>query len=351
MNSAQQSRPPGSVVLALGEVMVRLSPPGVGRLETARSLELHVGGGEYNVVHALSRFGWPAAFVTRLPDHELSRAVLHQARAAGLATPWMTLVPYDGVGRSDRLGLNFTEVGAGNRGGLALFDRGHSAAAAIGPRDFDWPVVVDGARWFHASGIFPVLAPHCADALEAALAAARRAGATVSYDLNYRASLCPPAEAAAINRRMLAHVDVLVGSPEGFEWLLADGTPPVRERPVREVVAEVSARFPGLRLVAGTCRTVHSASCHSLSGFLDREGDWTLDEGWQDLEVVDRVGTGDAFTAGLVHGQLSGWSSDRTLRFALAHAALVHTTRGDTSEFTVGEVEQAASSGGAAMRR
>jgi len=339
------------VVIALGEVMLRLSPPGAGRLESSRVLEVDVGGGEYNVVHALARFGWPAAFVTRVPDHELSRVVLHHARAAGMDTRWMTQVPYDGVGHAARLGLNFAEIGVGIRGGLALFDRGHSAAAAIGPGDFDWPAMIgDETRWFHASGIFPVLAANCADALESALAAARRAGATVSYDLNYRASLCSPAEAAAINRRMLAHVDVLVGSPEGFEWLLADGAP-VSGRSVREAVEAVRVQYPGLRMVAGTCRTVHSASRHDLSGFFHREGEWVTDDGWRDLEVVDRVGTGDAFTAGLIHGFLSGWPPARSLRFALAHAALVHTTRGDTSQFTVSDVENAAMPGTGAMRR
>ncbi|MCW5557773.1 MAG: sugar kinase [Verrucomicrobiae bacterium] len=338
-------------VIALGEVMIRLSPPGAGRLESARTLEVDVGGGEYNVVHALARFGWPAAFVTRLPDHELSRVVWAHARAAGLETRWMLPAPHDGVGRSGRLGLNFAEIGAGVRGGLVLFDRGHSSASQFRPEDVDWSAVFgSGARWFHASGIFPVLAPNCADTLEAALVAARGAGLTVSYDLNYRASLCPPETAAAINRRMLKHVEVLVGSPDGFEWLLADRAPSAG-RPASEIVKSLRTQFPGLKVVAGTVRTVRSATRHELAGFFHREGEWTADPGWPDLEVLDRVGTGDAFSAGVIHGLLSGWPPDRTLRFALAHAALVHTIRGDTSQFTVSEVEALAGAGGAAMRR
>jgi len=351
MSSPERSPSPAPAVVALGEVMIRLSPAGAGRLESARTLEVEVGGGEYNVVHALARFGWPAAFVTRLPDHELSRLVWHHARAAGLETRWMTPVPYDGVGRSGRLGLNFVEIGAGLRGGLVLFDRGHSSASQFRPEDVDWTAVFGaGTRWFHASGIFPVLAPSCADTLEAALVAARRAGLTVSFDLNYRASLCPPETAARINRRMLEHVDVLLGSPDGFEWLLAD-RPASTGRPVSGIVEALRAQFPGLQVVAGTSRTVRSATRHDLAGFLHREGVWTEDGGWPDLEVLDRVGTGDAFSAGLIHGLLSDWPSDRTLRFALAHAVLVHTIRGDTSQFTVSEVEALAGAGGAAMRR
>ena len=202
----------------------------------------------------------------------------------------------------------------------------------------------------HASGIFPALAEDCARALEEALVVARRFGATVSFDLNYRSALCTPAEAAVLNQRLVGIADVLIGSPEGLECLLGDAGAG-KCRPVGTLAAAVRERFPGLRIVAGTCRTVHSASRNDLSGFLLSEHGWVEDPGWPDLGVVDRVGTGDAFSAGLIHGVLSGWAPPRTLRFALTHAALVHTTRGDTSQFTAGEVEVRMTGTPAAMQR
>lgn len=349
MSIPEQVRIP--VVVGVGEVMVRLSPPGAGRLEFSRTLEVDVGGGEYNVVHALARFGWPAAFVTRLPDHALSRFVLDHARSAGIDVSHIALVPYDGVGRADRLGVYFAEIGAGVRGGQAIFDRGHSAASGFGAESVDWGRMFGpGVRWFHAGGIFPVLSPGCAETLVRALAMAAARGLETSYDLNYRSALASAGMAAAVNRRMLPHVTHLIGSPEGFAWILAGENEP-ENRPLDEVLATLHRRYPRLRCIAGTIRRVRSGSRHDLSGFLWQDGALVEDAGFEDFEVVDRVGTGDAFSAGVVHGCLSGWPSPRTLRFALAHAVLVHTTRGDTSQFAVAEIEELAAGQGAAMRR
>ncbi len=354
MNAHSVSKPAPDLspeVLALGEVMLRLSPPGNGRLEFSPSLEVDVGGGEYNVAYALARLGRKTGFVTRLPEHPLSQLVLNHARAAGMDARHMQVVPYDGVGRTDRLGLYFAETGVGARGGLALFDRGHSAASRMQPGDVDWSTAFSGnCRWFHASGIFPVLGPNCADLLELALRTAREKNVRTSYDLNYRAALSPPAVAAGINRRLVALCDVLIGSPEGLHWLLADA-PPAENAPLPELVAAVHQRFSNLRLIAGTQRTVHSGTRHDLGGFWWQDGQWCQDPGFSNFEIVDRIGTGDAFSAGILQGQLEGWTPERTLRFALAYAVLVHTTRGDTSQFSLAEIEHVARGGGAAIQR
>ena len=249
------------------------------------------------------------------------------------------------------MGLYFAEVGAGVRGGLAVFDRGHAAAANMQPTDEEWPALfAGGCQHFHAGGIFPVLGPNCAETLHTVLTAAKAAGVQVSYDLNYRASLCAPGTAARINQRMVALTDVLIGSVEGFTWLLAGTGEPIR-RPLAGLVEAVGERFPNLKIIAGTCRTVRSGSRHDLAGFVWQAGQLTEDPGFSDFEIVDRVGTGDAFSAGLLHGFLRGWPVERSLRFALAHAVLVHTTRGDTSQFSEADVVELAGGGGAAMRR
>lgn len=342
---------PPAEILALGEVMLRFSPPGNGRLEFATSLEVDVGGGEYNVAYALARLGWRTGFVTRLPDHPMSRLVINHARAAGMDARHMHLVPYDGVGRSERLGLYFAEAGVGARGGMALFDRGHSAASRMKVTDIDWPKALGGGcRWFHASGIFPVLGPNCADVLELALRTAAKEKVVTSYDLNYRAALCDPATAAAVNRRLVALTDVLIGSPEGLVWLLADDPPPAGLS-LSALVDAVHVRFPNLKTIAGTQRTVHSGTRHDLGGFWWQAGHWWQDPGFSNFEIVDRIGTGDAFSAGVVHGLLHGWESAKSLRFALAYAVLVHTTRGDTAQFTAAEIEHVAAGGNAAIQR
>ena len=176
------------------------------------------------------------------------------------------------------------------------------------------------------------------------------AGVTISYDLNYRASLSPPGMAAAINHRMVASADVLIGSDEGFAWLLARGEEPVSQ-PRSELLKALGQRYPNLKSIAGTVRTVRSGSRHDLAGFVWQGGVLTEDAGFADFEIVDRVGTGDAFSAGLLHGFLRGWAVARSLRFALAHAVLVHTLRGDTSQFSEADVAEVAGGGGTVMRR
>ena len=339
-------------LMALGECMIRLSPPGHGRVEFARSLEVDVGGGEYNAAYAAGRLGWRTAFASKLPENPVADIILNHARAVGMSVDHVALEPHDGLGRTNRVGLYFAEIGVGVRGGMALFDRGHSSASQMTPTDVDWSAVFqrEGVRLLHSGGIFAVLSESTRATLQAAVTAARAAGTLVSYDLNFRASLATPERAAEINREFVAQCDVLIGSPDGFRALLHSGAPDPRSG-TAELVTAVSRAFPNLKLIAGTERTVHQGHRHDLGGFVGVGTRFGQGRDYRDLEIVDRVGTGDVFSAGILHGLLSGLPLGRTLDFALAYAALVHTTRGDTSQFRAGEIQALADGASASMRR
>lgn len=329
--------------------MVRLSPPHHGRIEFAKSFEIDVGGGEYNVAYACARLGLRAAFASKLPENPLAEIILNHARSAGMDVSHVAREPHDGVGRSNRVGLYFAEIGVGVRGGMALFDRGNSSAAQMRPADVDWRRLfgAEGVRWLHTGGIFAVLSDSTRETIHRAFQEAKAAKTVVSYDLNFRPALADSVKAAAINRTFIAESDVLIGSPDGFRALLGGDAPEKTDA----LIGAVAQAFPNLRLIAGTERTVHQGNRHDLAAFVWIDGKLSLAEPYRDLEIVDRVGTGDAFAAGIVHGMLTGRSLEQTLDFALAYAALVHTTRGDTSQFTAAEIQAVADGASAVMRR
>lgn len=331
--------------------MLRLSPPGHGRLEFARHLEVDVGGGEYNVAHAMARLGHATGIVTALPDNELSRIVLQHARAAGMSTEHVRLNPFDGVGRTGRLGLYFAEIGIGPRGGLAMFDRAGSDASRMRPEDVDWDAVMSRTRRFHCSGIFPVLSDTTRATLRTAVAAAVRHGVSVSYDLNFRSKLCTAAAAAEVNREFAVASKVLLGSPEGFAALIDGGTGTADCTREDTLVAGLRERFPGLETIAATRRVVRSGSRHDLSGWLWTGGELHRSRVWSEVEIEDRVGSGDAFAAGILHGLSRGLSPQATVDFGVAYAVMLHTTRGDTSQFTEAEILTAMNDTSAAMKR
>jgi 2-dehydro-3-deoxygluconokinase len=337
-------------LVALGECMLRLSPPGAGRIEFARSFDIDVGGGEYNVAYAAARLGLRAAFLSKLPDNPLAAIILNHARAAGVDVRHVALETHDGVGRANRVGLYFAEIGAGVRGGMALFDRGHSSASQMRPSDVNWDQLFarERVRWLHTGGIFAVLSDSTRQTMRAALTAAAASRTVVSYDLNYRPALSSAAEAAVINRDFVSQADVVFGSPEGFRTLVPGLGPNATDE---QLALGMAARFPQLRVIAGTRRQVQSASRHDLGGFLWVQGQLTIGREFRDLEVIDRVGTGDAFAAGIAAGLLQDWPAARTVDFALAHAALVHTTRGDTSQFSIADISELAAGADASMRR
>lgn len=346
-------------VVALGEVMLRLDP-GEGRIRTARRFDVWEGGGEYNVARSLRAvFGHRAGVVTALVDNEIGRLVENLVLQGGVDTSLIRWEPFDGLGRAGRNGLNFTERGFGVRGALGVSDRAGTPTSALRPGVVDWDDLFGrrGVRWFHTGGVFAGLSPGTAEVAEEAMTAARRHGTVVSFDTNYRPSLWADRGgsegARALCARLAQHVDVLVGHPGD---LTPDGDPPTGQDPHERFAAEVAAlaeRLPRLAVVATTLRTVHSADDNDWQGIA-----WSADAGVvtsvarDHLAVLDRVGGGDGYAAGLVHGLLEGADLKTCVELGAAHGALAMTTPGDTSMASRAEVEALAhGAGSAAVRR
>jgi 2-dehydro-3-deoxygluconokinase len=352
-------------VVALGEVMLRLDP-GEGRIRNARRLSVWEGGGEYNVARGLRRcFGLRSTIVTALVDNEVGRLVEDCMLQGGVDTSHVLWRPFDGTGRDLRNGLNFTERGFGVRGAVGVSDRGHTAAAALRAGDIDWHELfsVEGARWFHTGGVFAALSGTTPDVIAEAIAAARAGGATVSYDLNYRPSLWKAAggvdAARAVNRELVRHVDVLIGNEEDFTACLGLEVMGVDENlrgldpsAFETMIGDATAEFPNLQVVATTLREVQSATRNDWGAVA-----WSVGSGFvqatprRDLEILDRVGGGDSFVAGLVYALLEGMDLADAVEWGAAHGALAMTTPGDTSTATLAEVRALVGGAGARVRR
>jgi 2-dehydro-3-deoxygluconokinase len=350
--------------LSLGEVMLRLDP-GELRIRTTRSFAAWVGGGEYNVARGLRRtFGLRTAIVTALVDNEVGRLIEDGILQGGVDVAHIRWLPFDGVGRGARNGLNFTERGFGIRGAVGVSDRGHTAASLLAAGEIDWESIFGGigVRWFHTGGIFAGLSDSTPAVIEEAITAARRHGTVVSYDLNYRPSLWEAhdgrSRAQAVNRRLAALVDVLVGNEEDFTACLGievPGNAPDLARLSPEgyeaMLAEVALQFPNVRVVAATLRTVRSASINGWGALAWADGRIHSAVDRPDLEILDRVGGGDSFVAGLVYGLLEIGDLSAAVEYGAAHGALAMTTPGDTSMATLAEVEQLVKGAGARIRR
>ncbi|GAA3808809.1 sugar kinase [Streptomyces coacervatus] len=342
-------------VVALGEVMLRLDP-GEGRIRTARSFQVWEGGGEYNVVRGLRRcFGWRTAVVSSLADNAVGRLVEDLILQGGVDTSLIRWIPDDGIGRTARNGLNFVERGYGIRGALGVSDRAHTAVSHLRKGDFDWDAVFSaGVRWFHTGGIFAGLSDTTLDVADEAMAAARRHGVTVSYDPNYRPSLWAgrggPERAREADLRLARHADVIVGA------LGMAGTYPGQTRigddEVADTLAELAGLLPAAKVLATTLRGVPSAGVNDWSSAA-----WSAETGFipgprmAGLQVLDRIGSGDAFAAGLIHGLLAGADLGSALAYGTAHGALAMTTPGDVSMASLAEVEALIAGGSAHVRR
>ncbi|MFQ6048235.1 MAG: sugar kinase [Phycisphaerae bacterium] len=333
--------------LALGETMIRLSPPGRGRIEFAPYFEAWVGGGEYNVAYALARYGLRTGWVSRLVDNPLGRFIVNHARAAGVDCSEVVWVPYDGVGRADRIGLNFTEVGTSIRASVTMYDRGHSACSHMKPGEVDFERIFKkrGVRWFHTGGIFTALSPDCAKVNRQAMQAAHEAGTVVSYDLNFRSTLWSSEQAIATTRELVPYIDVLIGNEEDFQKVLGFSIEGVdeslRELPIesyKQMVRRVVQTYPNLKAVGTTLREVISGLINNWSAILYYDGQFYESRRYERLEIEDRVGGGDGFASGFTYGFLTGMSPQESVELGAANGAMLQTTRGDTCMVTLQEV-------------
>lgn len=347
-------------MLSLGETMIRLSPPGHQRIELTPCFEAYVGGGEYNVSYALSRFGLRTGWVSRLVDNPLGAFIRNHGQAAGVDFSHVIWVRYDGVGRENRIGLNFTEVGTGVRPSLTLYDRGHSAASHMKTGEVDWKEIFgkSGVRWFHTGGIFTALSDSCAEVALEALKAAHDAGTIVSYDLNFRSKLWTSERAIDVTRRLMPYITVLIGNEEDFQKVLGfqvEGADEhLKELPVdsyKKMVKEVMCEYKHLKAVGTTLREVHSGLRNNWSAILYFDGKFYESRKYNNLEIEDRVGGGDGFCSGMIYGLLNSSSPEDCVNLGAAHGALAQSTRGDTSMITMAEVMHVMEGGSARIKR
>ena len=340
-------------LVSLGEVMLRLDP-GDERISSARHFRAWEGGGEYNVARGLKRcFGMDTAIVTALADNPIGRLIEDLMLQGGVSQKYLRWVPYDGVGRTVRNGLNFTERGFGIRAPLGCSDRGGTAVSQLEPGEIDWEQIfhTDGARWFHAGGIFCALSETAPLVAQEAMEAAKRAGAIVSYDLNYRASLWKAiggkSKAQETNRRLAPLVDVVLGNEEDFTAALGFAVDGLDEHHSRldpnnfkRMIEKVVHEFPNLALIATTLRYARTATLNDWGAMCCYDGEFYEARVREHLEIYDRVGGGDSFASGLIYGFLSGKDPQWAVDCGAAHGALAMTTPGDTTMATFAEVLQ-----------
>lgn len=346
-------------LVSLGGVVLRLDP-GVVPFHRARRVALHVSGGEYNVAANLaSCFRLRAAIATAMVEYPVGGLVDEQIRAMGVVPIYRTF-DHDGV-RGPNIATVFSDRGFGVRAPAVFYNRSDEAAARLGPGAFDWPTIfAAGVRWFHSGGIFAALSLTTADLIVEAMEAAHRAGAIVSFDLNYRdkiwASQGGRDRARAVLARVLEHVDVLVGNEEDLQQGLGVPGPEMKSGSRLDpstfltMIEHVVERFPRLKVVATTLREVQSANRHSWSAVAWVEGQAHVAPVLE-LDVYDRVGGGDGFAAGFFYGLLTGSEAEDALRLGWAHGALVATYPGDTTMATVDEVRALARGDSARIQR
>lgn len=324
-------------VIAFGEVMVRLAPPHFQRLEQARSLDVEIGGAELNTAAGLVRLGRSAAWVSRVPDSPLGKLVTNRVREIGVSDHF---VQYAADGRC---GVYFLEFGAAPRASSILYDRKDSAISRVQCGMFDWPTIFTGAKWLHVSGITAALSPGAAEVVDEAMHAARAAGVKVCFDLNYRAKLWPQERAAEVLGLLLPQVDALIASEADAEHLFG-----ITGGDFTEVAAALVERF-GVTTVVGTRREASLVWRTRFAAVGYSKGQ-TYESAWYEVEIVDRLGAGDALAAGLIHGLMDG-DLKKGLDYGVALGALKHTIPGDLPWLTKDEVEAAMQGQGLRIKR
>ena len=349
--------------LSLGEVMLRFDP-GDQRIWTTRQFAVCEGGGEYNVARGLKRcFGLDTAIVTALADNPIGRLVEDLINQGGVDHSLTKWVPYDGVGRTVRNGLNFTERGFGVRAAMGCSDRGHTAVSQLKAGEINWNHIFRdlGVRWFHTGGIFCALSDSTPAVAMEAMRAARENGVIVSYDLNYRDSLWKSyggkKQAQQVNRQLAAYVDVMLGNEEDFSAALGydvkgvgDEFSNLASENFQAMIEVVLKDFP-FQVVATTLRKATSATRNDWGAICYCDGKFYEAPRRADLEIYDRVGGGDSFASGLIYGFLAGKGPQWAVECGAAHGSLAMTTPGDTTMATLKEVEQVMKGAGARIVR
>ncbi len=351
-------------MVCLGEVMLRLDP-GEGRIRSARRFRVWEGGGEYNVARGLRRcFGQRAAIVTALARNEVGLLVEDFILQGGIDTSLIKWTAYDGIGRTVRNGLNFTERGFGVRGAIGCSDRGNTATSQLKVGDIDWEHIFGelGVRWFHTGGIFAALSETTgAVAIEAAKSA-RKHGTIVSYDLNYRPSLWKGfggiEQCRAVNREIANHVDVMIGNEEDFTACLGfevdgidDKLAELDTESFQRMIAKAVAQYPNFKATATTLRGVKTATVNDWAAMCWVDGDFYSSTQRKGLEIMDRVGGGDSFASGFIYGLMVLGDARQAVEYGAAHGALAMTTPGDTTMASLAEVEKLAGGGSARVDR
>jgi len=351
-------------LLSLGEVMLRLDP-GEGRIHTSRMLRVWEGGGEYNVARGLRRcFGMRTAIVTAFADNAIGRLAEDLILQGGVDTAFIQWVPYDGIGRKVRNGLNFTERGFGIRGALGCSDRGNTAVSQLKKSDIDWEHIFGdiGVRWFHTGGIFAALSETTPEIVQEAMICAKKHGTIISYDLNYRPSLWRAIggqnRAQEVNRELARYVDVMIGNEEDFTACLGFKVEGVGENlsnlqvaSFKRMIQVAVNEFPNFNMTGTTLRTVKTASVNDWGAICWADGQFYEAPLSENLEIFDRVGGGDSFASGLIYGLMTTGDPRTAVNYGAAHGALAMTTPGDTTMASLKEVEKIVVGGGARVDR
>ncbi len=365
--SKLEVKPAGSCkydLIALGEIMLRLDP-GEGRIRCAREFKVWEGGGEYNVARGLRRaFGLKTAVCTAFADNDIGRLVEDFILQGGVDTAFIKWVAYDGVGRTVRNGLNFTERGFGVRGAVGIPDRGNTAASQLKPGDFDWDHIFGklGVRWLHTGGIFAALSDTTPQLVVEAVQKAKQYGTIVSYDLNYRPSLWKSIggqkRAQAVNKEIAKHVDVMIGNEEDFTACLGFKVEGADEHLLhidvsafKKMIESAVKAYPNFKVAATTLRAAKTATRNDWGAICWMDGKFYESRQYPDLEILDRVGGGDSFASGLVYGLMTTGDGQKAVDYGAAHGALAMTTPGDTSMASKDEVEKLMKGGGARVQR
>jgi len=351
-------------ILSLGEVMLRLDP-GDNRIHTTREFKVWEGGGEYNVARGLRRcFNKRAAVVTAIPDNPVGRLLEDLILQGGVSMSYVKWMPFDGIGRDTRVGLNFTERGFGVRAAKGCSDRGHSAASKLKKGDIDWEEIFGtaGVRWFHTGGIYAALSETTADVIIEAVTTAKKHGTIVSYDLNYRPSLWKSIggqkKAQEVNRKLAPYIDVMLGNEEDFTACLGLEVPGLDKHlskldasNFKKMILDAVKQFPNFKAVATTLRNAKTASINDWGAILYSDGEFYEATLRENLEIYDRVGGGDSFASGLIYGLMEGKTGQQAVEYGAAHGALAMTTPGDTTTVSLSDVEKLMAGGTARVDR